>query len=87
MQQLEQIQDYLKTTSKGPYLGGQQPSAADMALGPKLYHSTVALKHFKVCLNSHSAWGISIDCSMLHQIIMLVATAQGPSRAAVVKVK
>ncbi len=49
VQQLEQIQEYLNTTSRGPFLGGKEPSAADMAIAPKLYHTTVALKHFKVC--------------------------------------
>lgn len=47
VQQLEQLQDNL-VSNKQPYIGGQEPSAADLALGPKLYHSTVALKHFKV---------------------------------------
>lgn len=47
VQQLEQLQNNL-VANKQPYIGGQEPSAADLALGPKLYHSTVALKHFKV---------------------------------------
>ena len=57
VQQLEQIQDYLKADSKGPYLGGQEPSAADLALSPKLYHTTVALKHFKVTFGVDDNFG------------------------------
>lgn len=34
--------------SNGPFLKGQEISAGDLALGPKLYHAFTALKEFKV---------------------------------------
>lgn len=73
VQQLEQIQDYLVSNSKQPYIGGQEPSAADLALGPKLYHSTVALKHFKVRTQ------FAVD---MHSTICFQASRQNPARAA-----
>lgn len=32
---------------QGPYINGQNVSAADLSLAPKLYHLHVALEHFK----------------------------------------
>lgn len=32
---------------KGPFINGQDISAADLSLGPKLYHLEIALGHYK----------------------------------------
>jgi hypothetical protein len=32
---------------QGPYINGENVSAADLSLGPKLFHLQVALDHFK----------------------------------------
>ncbi|KAF3776373.1 Glutathione S-transferase [Nymphaea thermarum] len=32
---------------QGPFINGKEISAADLALGPKLYHLEVALSHYK----------------------------------------
>jgi glutathione S-transferase len=32
---------------KGPFINGEKVSAADLALGPKLYHLEIALGHYK----------------------------------------
>lgn len=32
---------------KGPFINGKEVSAADLALGPKLYHLEIALGHYK----------------------------------------
>lgn len=34
-------------TMKGPFINGEKISAADLSLGPKLYHMEIALGHFK----------------------------------------
>ncbi|CAN1227796.1 Glutathione S-transferase DHAR3, chloroplastic, partial [Linum perenne] len=33
--------------SQGPYINGEKVSAADLSLGPKLYHLEIALGHYK----------------------------------------
>ena len=42
------LEDHLK--SEGPFLKGSDISAGDLTLSPRLYHASVALKHFKVLL-------------------------------------
>lgn len=32
---------------KGPFINGKEISAADLSLGPKLYHLEIALGHYK----------------------------------------
>lgn len=32
---------------KGPFINGKEVTAADLALGPKLYHLEIALGHYK----------------------------------------
>ena len=32
---------------KGPFVNGKEVSAADLSLGPKLYHLEIALRHYK----------------------------------------
>lgn len=32
---------------KGPFVNGKQISAADLSLGPKLYHLEISLGHYK----------------------------------------
>lgn len=44
--EFEGLEEYLK--SNGPFLKGANVSAGDLALAPRLYHASVALKHFKV---------------------------------------
>ena len=44
--QLTQLDGHL--AKQGPWITGQNISAGDLALGPKLYHVQVACKHFKV---------------------------------------
>ena len=43
---LEEIEEYLKGNG-GPYIGGAQPCATDVALMPRLYHARTALEHFR----------------------------------------
>ncbi|GIL83292.1 hypothetical protein Vretifemale_12128 [Volvox reticuliferus] len=46
--ELKAINDYLEAhQAEGPLFGGQQINATDAAVSPKLYHTIVALKHFK----------------------------------------
>lgn len=42
---LDELEDYLEKNG-GPYVGGANVCATDLSLMPKLYHMTVALKHF-----------------------------------------
>ncbi|KAG1358705.1 Glutathione S-transferase DHAR3, chloroplastic [Cocos nucifera] len=43
--ELTSFDDYLK--ENGPFVNGSMLSAADLSLGPKLYHLEIALSHYK----------------------------------------
>ncbi|WVZ95917.1 hypothetical protein U9M48_041623 [Paspalum notatum var. saurae] len=45
LDELQALDDHLK--AHGPYINGENVSAADLSLGPKLFHLQVALEHFK----------------------------------------
>ncbi|KAK2441870.1 Glutathione S-transferase dhar3, chloroplastic [Trifolium repens] len=45
LDELSSFNDYLK--ENGPFINGKDISAADLSLGPKLYHLEIALGHFK----------------------------------------
>jgi len=44
---------------QGPYINGENVSAADLSLGPKLFHLQVALEHFK-------GWKIPENLTSVH---------------------
>lgn len=43
--ELTSFNEYLK--NNGPFIDGEKASAADLSLGPKLYHLEIALGHYK----------------------------------------
>ncbi|MQM17334.1 hypothetical protein Taro_050303 [Colocasia esculenta] len=43
--ELTSFNDYIK--ENGPFINGERISAADLSLGPKLYHLEIALGHYK----------------------------------------
>ncbi|WVZ06316.1 hypothetical protein V8G54_019662 [Vigna mungo] len=45
LSELSSFNDYIK--ENGPYINGNEISAADLSLGPKLYHLEIALGHYK----------------------------------------
>ncbi|ESQ41664.1 hypothetical protein EUTSA_v10014453mg [Eutrema salsugineum] len=45
LDELSTFNDYIK--ENGPFINGEKISAADLSLGPKLYHMKIALGHFK----------------------------------------
>ncbi|KAL8142107.1 hypothetical protein V2J09_015139 [Rumex salicifolius] len=45
LNELSSFNDYIK--ENGPFINGKEVSAADLSLGPKLYHMEIALGHFK----------------------------------------
>ncbi|GAA0160626.1 transferase [Lithospermum erythrorhizon] len=45
LNELNALNDYLK--DNGPFINGNEVSAADLSLGPKLYHMEIALGHYK----------------------------------------
>lgn len=45
LNELTIFNDYLK--ENGPFINGEDVSAADLSLGPKLYHLEIALGHYK----------------------------------------
>ncbi|KAH9612302.1 hypothetical protein KSS87_008801 [Heliosperma pusillum] len=45
LNELNSFNDYLK--ENGPFIGGENICAADLSLGPKLYHMEIALEHYK----------------------------------------
>ncbi|KAJ8761194.1 hypothetical protein K2173_001250 [Erythroxylum novogranatense] len=45
LDELSSFNDYLK--ENGPFINGEKVSAADLSLGPKLYHLEIALGHYK----------------------------------------
>jgi glutathione S-transferase len=44
---------------QGPYINGENVSATDLSLGPKLFHLQVALEHFK-------GWKIPENLTSVH---------------------
>ncbi|CAI0450926.1 unnamed protein product [Linum tenue] len=45
LNELTSFDEYIK--ENGPYINGEKVSAADLSLGPKLYHLEIALSHYK----------------------------------------
>ncbi|KMZ63662.1 Glutathione S-transferase DHAR3, chloroplastic [Zostera marina] len=45
IKELTLLDDYIK--QNGPFINGSRISAADLSLGPKLYHMEIALGHYK----------------------------------------
>ncbi|KAJ9172988.1 hypothetical protein P3X46_016167 [Hevea brasiliensis] len=45
LNELSALNDYIK--ENGPFINGEKVSAADLSLGPKLYHLEIALGHYK----------------------------------------
>ncbi|GAB2279898.1 Glutathione S-transferase dhar3, chloroplastic [Dionaea muscipula] len=45
LSELNSFNDYIK--DNGPFINGKEVSAADLSLGPKLYHLEIALGHYK----------------------------------------
>ncbi|KAI3430050.1 uncharacterized protein J3R85_008330 [Psidium guajava] len=45
LNELSSLNDYIK--ENGPFINGSEISAADLSLGPKLYHMEIALGHYK----------------------------------------
>ncbi|KAI5559382.1 hypothetical protein BDE02_17G106000 [Populus trichocarpa] len=45
LDELSAFNDHIK--ENGPFINGEKVSAADLALGPKLYHLEIALGHYK----------------------------------------
>ncbi|KAI9128429.1 hypothetical protein K1719_001422 [Acacia pycnantha] len=45
LDELKALNDHLQ--AHGPYIAGDKVTAVDLSLAPKLYHLTVALRHFK----------------------------------------
>ncbi|CAN0913718.1 Glutathione S-transferase DHAR3, chloroplastic, partial [Linum grandiflorum] len=45
LSELSSFNDYIK--ENGPFINGEKVSAADLSLGPKLYHMEIALDHYK----------------------------------------
>lgn len=45
LNELSAFDDYIK--ANGPFINGEKVSAADLSLGPKLYHMEIALGHYK----------------------------------------
>ncbi|KAK9118047.1 hypothetical protein Scep_016140 [Stephania cephalantha] len=45
LNELAAFDDYIK--ENGPFIDGERISAADLSLGPKLYHMEIALGHYK----------------------------------------
>lgn len=44
---LQALEDHLTSTTRGPFIGGKQPCATDVAVMPRLYHAREALKGLK----------------------------------------
>ncbi|XP_057789122.1 glutathione S-transferase DHAR2-like isoform X1 [Salvia miltiorrhiza] len=57
LDELKALEEHLKT--KGPYINGENISAADLNLAPKLYHLDVTLGHFK-------GWAIPESLTHVH---------------------
>ncbi|XP_058109832.1 probable glutathione S-transferase DHAR1, cytosolic [Magnolia sinica] len=61
--ELKVLDEHLK--AHGPYIGGENVTAADLSLGPKLYHMEIALGHFK-------SWTIPKDLVHVHNYMELL---------------
>ncbi|CAN6340237.1 unnamed protein product [Urochloa humidicola] len=57
LDELQALDEHLK--AHGPYINGENVSAADLSLGPKLFHLQVALEHFK-------GWKIPENLTSVH---------------------
>ncbi|KAG2616001.1 probable glutathione S-transferase DHAR1, cytosolic [Panicum virgatum] len=57
LDELQALDEHLK--AHGPYINGENVSAADLNLGPKLFHLQVALEHFK-------GWKIPENLTSVH---------------------
>lgn len=57
LNELQALEEHLK--AHGPYINGENVSAADLSLGPKLFHLQVALEHFK-------GWKIPENLTSVH---------------------
>ncbi|XP_004497312.1 glutathione S-transferase DHAR2-like [Cicer arietinum] len=61
--ELNALEEHLK--AHGPYVAGENITAVDLSLAPKLYHLVVALGHFK-------NWTISESLTHVHNYIKLL---------------
>nr|UVH34232.1 dehydroascorbate reductase [Liriodendron sp.]UVH34233.1 dehydroascorbate reductase [Liriodendron sp.]UVH34234.1 dehydroascorbate reductase [Liriodendron sp.] len=61
--ELKALDEHLKV--HGPYIGGENITAVDLSLGPKLYHLEIALGHFK-------SWTIPKDLVHVHNYVELL---------------
>ncbi|PIA38884.1 hypothetical protein AQUCO_02700233v1 [Aquilegia coerulea] len=61
--ELKALEDHLK--EHGPYVNGENVSAVDLSLAPKLYHLVVALGHFK-------EWSIPKDLTYVNSYVELL---------------
>ncbi|KAJ6820121.1 glutathione S-transferase DHAR2-like [Iris pallida] len=63
IEELTALNDHLKV--HGPYVAGENISAVDLSLAPKLYHLETALDHFK-------GWKIPEDLTYVHAYLKLL---------------
>ncbi|KAJ0979424.1 hypothetical protein J5N97_014898 [Dioscorea zingiberensis] len=63
LEELQALDGHLK--EHGPYVSGQNISAVDLSLAPKLFHLKVALGHFK-------GWSIPENLTYLHTFLELL---------------
>lgn len=63
LEELNALDDHLK--AHGPYVNGENISAVDLSLAPKLYHLDIALDHFK-------GWKIPENLTNVHAYIKLL---------------
>ncbi|PKU64326.1 probable glutathione S-transferase DHAR1, cytosolic [Dendrobium catenatum] len=63
LNELQALDEHLKTN--GPYINGENISAADFSLAPKLFHLVVALGHFK-------GWSIPENLTYVHAYTKLL---------------
>ncbi|GKF69904.1 glutathione S-transferase DHAR2-like protein, partial [Tanacetum coccineum] len=60
---LDELKELEQRLSKhGPYFNGGEITAVDLSLAPKLYHLTVALRHFK-------EWNVPKKLTHVHKYI------------------
>ncbi|KAL5711104.1 Glutathione S-transferase dhar1 [Ranunculus cassubicifolius] len=63
LDELRVLDDHLK--AHGPFVNGENVSAVDLSLAPKLYHLEVALGHFK-------GWSVPKDLTYVNSYIQLL---------------
>ncbi|XP_021295640.1 glutathione S-transferase DHAR2-like [Herrania umbratica] len=63
LNELKALDEHLK--GQGPFIAGEKITAADLSLGPKLYHLEIALGHFK-------KWTIPESLTCVHSYLKLV---------------